>query len=216
MDYFQYQFEIKALSDVGQIEGLAAGYGNVDYGGDIVAPGAFVESLAAHKAAGTMPLMLMHHDQHRPAGRWDSFAESSDGLIAKGKLTLGATDGREAYALLKDRALTGLSIGFRPTDVDRSSSGARVIKKADLAEVSLVSFPMNTRARVMSVKSLGSIRDLESLLAEAGMSSRKAKIAAAAAWRAVDGKSDDDPDEVKLAGILETANAGLARYLETK
>lgn len=217
MDFTAYPFEIKALSESGQIEGLAAGYGNLDNGGDIVEPGAFTASLAAHKVAGTMPAMLLYHDPRRPAGRWDAFEESSAGLVAKGQLSLAAGDGREAYALLKDKALTGLSIGYRAEKEARGKqSGSRLIQQAKLFEVSLVSVPMNERTRITGVKSLATIQDIENLFRDSGLSGRKAKRAASAAWAAIDGKFDDDPTEQKLAELLNDATAGLARYLETK
>ncbi len=211
MDYSAFPLELKALSEAGVIEGLAAGYGNLDAGGDIVAPGAFADSLAAHKAAGTMPGMLLHHDPRRPVGRWESFSDSAAGLVAKGKLTLAATDAKEAYALLKDGAMTGLSIGYRAEKVGRGkAAGSRLIEKASLVEVSLVTFPMNPLTRVSGVKSVASISDLEAMLREGGVPHRKAALAAKAAWIAIDSKSDDDAAERRAAAILTAAIAAIS------
>jgi hypothetical protein len=62
MEYSGFPLHIKSLSDTGQIEGLAAGYGNVDSHGDIIAPGAFATSIAMAKANDRWPVMLLHHE----------------------------------------------------------------------------------------------------------------------------------------------------------
>lgn len=211
MEFSGFPLHIKSLSDTGQIEGLAAGYGNVDSHGDVIAPGAFAKSIGAAKANDRWPVMLLHHDPKRPVGRWDSFTEHSDGLIAKGTLALGASDGREAMALLKAGALTGLSVGF--TDAKRDyGSGAKTITEGNLMEVSLVAMPSNPKTRVSSIKSIGNVRDIEDLLKEAGVSGRKAKAAASVAWRAIYETDESATADAALAAILSKATADLKRF----
>ena len=70
--------------------------------GDIVAPGAFSKSLAAHKAAQSAPAMLWHHDPRQPIGKWLGLAEDAHGLKVEGKLTLGLARARDAHALAAD------------------------------------------------------------------------------------------------------------------
>jgi len=85
--------------------------------------------------------------------------EDSKGLRLQGKLALNTKRGRDTYELLKMKprpALDGLSIGYRCTDYELHKVGSparRTIKAVDLVEVSLVTFPANTRARVTGVKS---------------------------------------------------------------
>lgn len=202
---FTPSFEIKSVSETGLIEGLAAGYGNVDAGNDIVAAGAFKASIAS----GRMPAMLLHHDPHRPVGRWEEFKEAAEGLLARGRLTLDAPEGKSTYALVRDKALTGLSVGYKTRRADMNrSTGVRTIIEADLLEVSLVTFPMNSRTRISSVKSIEGVRDIETMLREGGLSSREAKAAAGAAWRAI----RDQPDENGLADILKASSAQIAAY----
>jgi uncharacterized protein len=211
MDFIAFPFELKQLGATGQIEGLAAGYGDVDLQGEVLQPGAFARSLATGKQAGRMPAMLLHHDLARPVGRWDTFTESSDGLVAKGRLTLDVNDGREAYALLRDGALTGLSVGFTGAKA-APGRGPRTITEAELIEVSLVTIPANPRARVSSVKAIGGARDIEELLRESGVSGRKAKAAASAAWRAINDNDSDPAADAAVAAILTKATADLSRF----
>lgn len=199
METQAFSFEIKNMSESGTIEGLAAGYGNVDLQGDVIAPGAFAGSLMMAKSAGRVLPMLLHHDLSRPVGRWDDFAETDGGLVAKGKLTLETADAREAFALLRDRALTGLSVGFSGA----KRAPGRVIEQADLHEVSLVTIPANPRARVSSIKSIHGPRDLEELLRETGLSGRKSKAAASAAWRAINETDETALAEQRIAEMLD-------------
>lgn len=207
MQYAESPFEIKSLNDSGQIEGLLAGFGDVDQGGDRLLYGAFTKSLAAR----TSPLpMLLHHDQKRPVGVWREWEEKADGLYVKGALTLSTRDAQEAHALARDGALTGLSVGWTEGSGKRErDSGVRVIEEAKLYEGSLVTFPMNDRTRVMSIKSIGGARDIEDLLQESGMSGRKAKAAASAAWKAININNDDEA-EAQAAAIFNASAARIA------
>lgn len=207
MSIAAFPLEIKSLSDAGLIEGLAAAYGNVDMGGDRIMPGAFHKSLAASSAP--IP-MLLHHKLDRPIGRWDSVIETSGGLLAKGKITMEAADGREAHALARDGALRGLSIGYKAVDW-KHDKGVRNLIELALHEVSLVTIPMNPLTRITNVKSITGARDIEDILGQIdGLSRRKVKAAASAAWRAIN--EDSDPSETKLAAMLETASDRLSRF----
>src|SRR5438045_4062201 len=105
MSELDFWFEQKSLDDQGHIEGIAAGYGNVDLGNDVIVPGAMSKSLLHRKS---LP-MLRSHDHKRPVGVWTSFDDAQDGLRVKGKFSLGSADGREAFELTKDGAFRGLS-----------------------------------------------------------------------------------------------------------
>jgi uncharacterized protein len=209
MEFAGSPFEIKALDDAGRIEGLLAGFGDVDQGGDQLERGCFTKTLAAR----SVPLpMLLHHDMHRPIGAWKHWEEQAAGLYVKGTLTLGTRDAQEAHALAKDGALTGLSIGWKPKrETVNQRTGTRTILEAELFEGSLVSIPMHDRARVTSIKTIASVRDLEELIREAGFSSRKAKAAAGAAWKAINEQSDDAAAEAELAALIKASTARLTK-----
>lgn len=205
MDFAASPFDIKSLSDSGAIEGLLAGFGDVDFGGDRLMPGCLTKSLATR----TAPLpMLLHHDQSRPIGAWHEWAEKSDGLHVKGRLSLSTRDAQEAHALAKDGALTGLSIGWRPKAADRDRDGVRIVTNAEIHEGSLVAVPMHGRTRITAVKSIGGVRDIAELLQSAGVSGRKAKLAAGLAWKAINETEADDEDEVRA--ILNASAARIA------
>lgn len=208
MDYAASQFNIKQLSDVGHIEGLLSGFDNIDSYGDVMRKGAFSKTLAA-RAGRPMP-MLLHHDIQRPIGAWKEWAETSDGLYVKGDLTLAARDGQEAYALAKAGALTGLSIGYYVVKgkVSRETGGSELFE-VDLVEGSLVTVPSNPKTYVSTVKSIGGARDIEDLLREAGLSGRKAKYAAGAAWKALN-ENTEDTELAAIAQLFDQHSARLA------
>ena len=156
-----FQCELKASGDTGTFEGYGSIFNITDRGGDIVVPGAFTETLAAQKAAGRLPAMLWQHRQAEPIGVYTSMEEDAVGLKVKGQLALKTARGAEAYELMKMGALSGMSIGYRSRDdsYDRVT-GVRSLKKVDLVELSLVTFPMNEASRVSAVKT---IEELDSL-----------------------------------------------------
>lgn len=148
--------EVKfALADTaGEFEGYASLFGGEpDRYGDVIEPGAFTASLARHKAEGSAPVLLWAHDPASPIGKWLSMEEDQRGLKVRGRLILDSTKGAEAYALLKGEALNGLSIGYRVLGFERLPSGGRKLTEIDILEVSLVTLPAASRARVTSVKS---------------------------------------------------------------
>ena len=172
--HFDVGFEIKAVNADGTVEGYGSVFGVRDNYDDVIAKGAFVQSLKDHKAAGTMPAMLWQHDADKPIGIWTEMVEDEKGLRIKGQLAMETVKGKEAHALLKMGALNGLSIGFMSKEwaYDRETE-VRTLTAIDLWEVSLVTFPANEKARVTNVKSADELqapKDAEKVLRDAGFS----------------------------------------------
>lgn len=210
------RLEQRAVQEDGSIEGYGSVFGVVDDWGDIIAPGAFAATLAAHKAAGTMPAMLWQHRDAEPIGVWTEMVEDARGLRVKGQLVLESPRGKEAYALLKAGALNGLSIGFiaRKWSWDNTTD-IRTLQEVDLWEVSPVTFPANSLARVDNVKSTGqainTIRDAERALRDAGLSAEQAKATLASVKRAVQVERDADQDAQRAMRAAEQLLANLNR-----
>lgn len=139
--------EIKSLADDGTFEGYASLFNRPDLGQDVVAPGAFTESLAKRPARAVK--MLYQHDPGEPIGVWDHIAEDAKGLFVRGRLLLDVSRAREVLALIREGAIDGLSIGFKMVSARRDAgTGVRRIAKVDLWEISVVTFPMLPEARV--------------------------------------------------------------------
>jgi len=182
----------EAVKADGTFAGYASVFGGRDSYGDRVLPGAFAASLQAHQKAGTAPALLWQHDQREPVGRWLELREDATGLHVEGRLTLATTRGQDALALLKDGALSGLSIGFRIPDGGAVMAGeVRELRQVDLAEISLVTLPADSHARVREVRSFDSPRDLEEALRDAGLSRRQARALLAKGWSGLQADADD-------------------------
>jgi HK97 family phage prohead protease len=145
---------VKSIAEDGLFYGYASVFEHLDHHNEIVARGAFAKSLSAWRNQARTPAMLWMHDPTQPIGLWVSVSEDKNGLAVAGQLALRTQKGMEAYELLKMKALTGLSIGYRVVSsrVD-SKRKARILTEIDLFEISLVTFPANEAARVRDVKS---------------------------------------------------------------
>ncbi len=132
---------------VATFAGYACLFDEVDLGRDTIAPGAFAQCLARRGSAGVR--LLYQHDPAEPIGVWARIAEDAVGLKVEGCLTLEVARAREVAALVRAGALDGLSIGFKAVEA-RTDPRTRVrrITRIDLWEVSVVTFPMQPRARI--------------------------------------------------------------------
>ena len=132
------------ISADGRFTGYASVFNRVDSGGDMVMPGAFTRSLA--KRRGRVRL-LFQHDPKEPVGIWDSIREDSHGLLVEGRLVGGVERADALRRLIENRALDGLSIGFRTVRATREG-GTRKLWQIELFEISIVTFPMMEDARI--------------------------------------------------------------------
>ena len=193
----------KALEADRTFEGYGSVFGVIDSYGDVVMPGAFTQTIRKAEALGRMPAMLWQHDPSQVIGVWRSMREDAHGLHVVGELA-DTQLGREAYALLKMGALSGLSIGYSVSGehYDRERD-VRELTGIDLWETSLVTFPANTDARVAAVKDArsGGYRGLERILREAGFSRSEAKAVATAGMRALREADDRDLTAEEAAAL---------------
>lgn len=192
--HLDFGFEVKTVGADGTVEGYGSVFGVRDNYDDVIAKGAFVQSLKGHKAAGTMPAMLWQHDADKPIGVWTEMVEDEKGLRIKGQLAMETVKGKEAHALLKMGALNGLSIGFMSKEwaYDRETE-VRTLTAIDLWEVSLVTFPANEKARVTNVKSadeMATPKDAEKVLRDAGFSKSDATAFVSRVMRMGEVRSD--------------------------
>lgn len=198
----RFDLEVKfATDEAGTLIGYASVFeGEPDSHGDVIARGAFTRSLAEHKAAGSAPLLLWQHDPSEPIGVWLALREDATGLHVIGKLILETRRGQEAYALLKAGALNGLSIGFHTRASERRNGGGRVLQDLDLIEISLVSIPAATRARVTSVKAA----QADQPAAMGAASTRKMNVAVETKAPAPGAGTRGDDVETRVAALEES------------
>jgi HK97 family phage prohead protease len=182
--------QIKTMDDNGgTFIGYGAVFGNKDSYGDVILKGAFKSHFITNAPASVK--MLWQHDSREPIGVYEDIKEDENGLLVKGKLLINDVDrAREAYALLKAGAISGLSIGYSVNNEGSymGKDGNHYLKDLSLWEISIVTFPANDQANVESVKSVNdidNIRDFEKCLRDVGFSQQKAKAIAAEGFKAI-------------------------------
>lgn len=230
MERIEVKFEADSVDRTGEFAGYGAVFGNIDSHGDVIAPGAFQESLSEWKARGKLPPMLLQHGGWQmvdtdaiPVGKWTKMAEDEIGLRVEGKLiNLDTEVGKRVYGAMREGVLDGMSIGFRPKKFSRRTKPEeprRTLEVLDLVELSIVTFPANGKARVVDVKSGLSflsheeVRELEAVLRDEGLSRSHAMKAIAgfkSYFQGDPGIADLSPRDEVDAGIA----AALGRYVE--
>jgi HK97 family phage prohead protease len=200
----------------GTFRGYASVWGTVDSYNEVVPKGAFKKSLAAWAKKDQLPAMLWQHKSDTPIGVWTLMKEDDRGLYVEGKLALDTVKGAEAYALLKLKALNGLSIGYVATEwTTNKKTGITVLDVIDLWEVSLVTFPANGDSRIDSVKAALedgatlTIADFEKVLRDVGFSKQDATHIASLGYRDYLSRRDAG-DEIQ--GLSATIDKLTQRY----
>jgi uncharacterized protein len=213
------RIEVKFATDdvdakTGEFSGYGAVFGNVDSYGDVIAAGAFKATLRDWKKEKKLPPMLVQHGgwmmgdmDALPVGIWTDMVEDETGLKVSGRIINLDTDrGKTIHGAMREGALDGLSIGYRPkkfTLGTKPDEPRRKLEAVDLIEVSVVTFPANGLARVSAVKAadrVKTIRDFEDFLRDAGGFSRAA--AKAIASHGFKGADPRDEDVTDLAALL--------------
>ncbi|KAF8818807.1 HK97 family phage prohead protease [Rickettsia endosymbiont of Cardiosporidium cionae] len=131
-----------------RIFGYASVFNVIDQHNDIIFRGAFQDSIA-HKVK-----LLWQHDHLKPIGTIYELVEDDFGLKIEANITNQTQTGIEAISLVKQKAVNGLSIGFNVKSRHRDNKGNIIITKADLLEVSIVTFPANQYASINCIKNL--------------------------------------------------------------
>lgn len=152
---------VKTESPSGFFRGYASVFNHLDYQGDRVIKGAFLNSLRSWREKGALPKMLWQHDPTKPIGQWLKIDEDQKGLYVEGQILLDLQLGREAYALIKAGVVDRLSIGYRVDQAKTNKVGERELTKLDLQEISLVTFAANSAACVLKQQEVESTISLQ-------------------------------------------------------
>lgn len=149
MEYKALQFK---SDDVNMSSRTFAGYASTwdeDLGGDIISKGAFNKTM---ERKDRIKVLWQHNE---PIGKSLNMGTDSKGLFVEGKISKTRL-GDEAIELMNDGVIDQMSIGFSIPNgkSEYNEKGNRLIHEVKLFEYSLVTFPMNEKAIITSVKSL--------------------------------------------------------------
>lgn len=198
IEYKIYPFEI-TNTEIEEKDGHQLGvfHGSMatehrDRSGDIIAPEAFDKTLARYKKDGrNIRLFYQHQHNDLPIGiiPIKSVKKDDKNWDVKGELNLDTQKGREVYSLMKQGALSDLSIGYTPNETDWKGK-TRIIKELELWEVSVVSEPANPKAVISEVKKATSFIDLSLAPRETTWDQAKAMLRVRKFTGSVDNPSD--------------------------
>lgn len=163
-----------------EAEGIIMGYASTfhkkpDLQGDIVEPGAFLETIENRGVNGNGIKFLWQHVTSRPIGVPLEIKEDTRGLYTKSQAAIKTDDGHDAFVFAEMGALDGFSIGYKVDEYEYDDkTGITRFKKLGLYEYSLVTFAANPRANITGVKTAiktaKTPRQLEQALRELGLS----------------------------------------------
>lgn len=158
MERKEFKFEVKDVDEeAGTFTGYAATFTKrPDSYGDIIEPGAFAKTL---KESAKRVKILWNHDIKEPIGKPLELTEDENGLLVKGKLSLGVQRAREILSLMKDGVVTEMSFGY-DTIKDSWQDGVRHLQEVRLWDTSPVTFAANPSAVIVSVKKVTTFTDL--------------------------------------------------------
>lgn len=214
LKHFERRFELKSIDEKGVFDGYLSVFGNVDSYGDVVMPGAFAKTLAKWKALDRLPPVLWQHRSGEPLGPFLEMREDNVGLYVRGQLLVDDVPrAREARALLKAKAINGMSIGYvSVVESYDKTTGIISLMEIDLWEGSIVTFPANQLAGVSGVKSeidrIESLADAERWLRDAAGLSKSGATGFIARIKSL-GRSESDGLDDDLLKSLQSLKSSL-------
>lgn len=154
--YLNVPLKIKSVSDNGEFEGYASVFDVVDSYGDVVVKGAFEKTLKKWRERKDFPPVLWQHQMDEPIGPFTEMKEDERGLFVKGRLLIEDDPlAKRALAHMKAGSVKGMSIGYMVVDAEyHKQDDIYYLKEIDLWEVSIVTFPANTEAKITEVKNM--------------------------------------------------------------
>ena len=156
MEHKSKEFKIKSAGDAGTISGYFSTYDREpDAYGDIIAPGAFTETIEKREASGHPFPLCWNHDLNMIIGKVDSIEDTGNGPL----MTASFFDtplAQEKREIVKSGVVYQFSFAYDVQDWEEveleDGRKANELRKVDLFEVSIVPIPANQNAVMTEVK----------------------------------------------------------------
>lgn len=156
---------LKALgiTDINELpEGYVAGWAStpgLDHYRHVVQEGAFGESIAEKGLTGPRGIkLLIQHNSNKPAGKIEKLESRAGRLWIEAQLNLKIGYVRDMYEAAKMIGGLSFSVGFYIEEYeikqDPDKNEYLLIKKGELTEVSVVTFPGNDEAEMTFIKGI--------------------------------------------------------------
>lgn len=203
---------LKAGPDDGLAEGEFLAYPATfirkpDSYGDVVAKGAFLESIKAWKDSGDVLPGMYLHDPNQIVAAATDMGEDDHGWWVKGKFD-DTPEAQRIYSLVKGRRLSSLSFAYDVVDEGGvqldSGQKANELRQVNVHEFSFLpkGFAANADTSVVAVKSLADavIRDLKQGRVLAGKHIDSLRSARDAISAVIAAAGDEEDDQGKASG----------------
>ena len=157
MDHKTKNFALlKSDEDAGKISGYFSTYDRIpDSYGDVVAPGAFTDTIKEREESGHKFPLCWNHDLNQIIGQVDTIEDTEKGPLMTASFfnTLLAQEKRE---IVKSGVVYQFSFAYDVREAAQvtleDGTRANELQKLDLFEVSIVPVPANPRAEVTDIK----------------------------------------------------------------
>jgi hypothetical protein len=142
--------------DAGTISGYFSTYDRKpDSYGDIIAPGAFTETIKAREESGHPFPLCWNHDLDQIIGKVDSIEDTEKGPLMTASF-FNTQLAQEKREIVKSGVVYQFSFAYDILDAEivtlEDGTKAQELRKLDLFEVSIVPIPANPRAEVTDIK----------------------------------------------------------------
>lgn len=155
----EYKTILFKTDDSGRVSGYFSTYDEEpDSYGDIVAPGAFEETIKARQETGHPFPLCFNHNMDAVIGTVDSIEDTEKGPLITASF-FNTAKAQEVREMVKSGAVFQFSFAYEireaaePTAEQKAKGIVQVLKKLDLFEVSIVVVPANQNAVVTDIKS---------------------------------------------------------------
>lgn len=159
MKHIYKNFSVKADAETGTVSGYFSTYDRIpDSYGDVVAPGAFTDTIKARKESGHPFPLCWNHDLDQIIGTIDpdDIKETEKGPFMEKAVFFDTPLAQEKRALVQSGVVYQFSFAYDIVEAGETTleSGEKAyeLTKLNLYEVSIVPIPANPRAEVTDIK----------------------------------------------------------------
>lgn len=157
MEHLYKSFEMKADADNGTISGYFSTYDREpDSYGDVIAEGAFTETIKAREESGHPFPLCWNHDLDQIIGKVDSIEDTEKGPLMTASF-FNTQLAQEKREIVKSGVVYQFSFAYDIKDAGQvtleDGTKANELRELDLFEVSIVPIPANQNAVMTEVKS---------------------------------------------------------------
>lgn len=188
LSFTQVKFDNAPGIPDGYIAGIAS-TPSTDRHGHKVMAGAFDESIKVKGLAGPKGIQLLaSHDWTKVAGQIKKLETLNNNLMLEAQLYTDVSYVKDLYTVLKHNGGLNFSVGFSLKEfefndvTDGDDDPWLIVKKGDLMEVSIVTFPSCKEAQMTFVKELDSMTEFEKALVADGLCPSRQQAHKFAAW----------------------------------